>query len=43
MIFLVAIFTRFYALGDRVMSHDESLHTRYSWNLYANGDAATRR
>ena len=37
-IFLLAIFTRFYALGDRVMSHDESLHTRYSWNLFANGD-----
>ncbi|NWF68207.1 MAG: TIGR03663 family protein [Chloroflexi bacterium] len=33
-IFLLAIFTRFYALGDRVMSHDESLHTRFSWNLY---------
>ncbi len=34
-LFVVAIFTRFYALGDRVMSHDESLHTLYSWNLYA--------
>ena len=21
-------------LGDRVQSHDESIHTRYSWNLY---------
>jgi uncharacterized protein (TIGR03663 family) len=37
-IFLLAIFTRFYALGDRVMSHDESLHTRYSYNLYADGN-----
>lgn len=37
-IFSLAIFTRFYHLGDRVMSHDESLHTRYSYNLYANGD-----
>ncbi len=37
-IFLLAIFTRFYMLGDRVMSHDESLHTRYSYNLYAEGD-----
>ncbi len=37
-IFLLAVFTRFYALGDRVMSHDESLHTRYSWNLYDHGD-----
>ena len=34
-IFMVAIVTRFYDLGARVMSHDESLHTLYSWNLYA--------
>lgn len=34
-IFIVAIATRFYDLGTRVMSHDESLHTLYSWNLYA--------
>lgn len=33
----LAIFTRFYALGDRVMSHDESLHTRYSFDLYDSG------
>ncbi len=33
--FIIAIFTRFYDLGARVMSHDESLHTLYSWNLYA--------
>jgi len=31
---LAAIFTRFYRLGDRVMSHDESLHTYFSWCLY---------
>lgn len=37
-ILLIAIFTRFYGLGDRVMSHDESLHTRYSYNLYADGN-----
>ncbi len=37
-IFLLAVFTRFYNLGDRVMSHDESLHTRYSYNLYADGN-----
>lgn len=37
-IFIVAVFTRFYALGDRVMSHDESLHTYYSWLLARNGD-----
>jgi len=34
-IFILAIITRFYELGARVMSHDESLHTLYSWNLYA--------
>nr|MBN1229817.1 TIGR03663 family protein [Anaerolineae bacterium] len=33
-IFAVAIITRFWDLGARVMSHDESLHTKYSWNLY---------
>lgn len=37
-IFFAAIFTRFYILGDRVMSHDESLHTRFSYNLYADGN-----
>ncbi|MCS6835173.1 MAG: TIGR03663 family protein [Anaerolineae bacterium] len=37
-IFLLAVFTRFYMLGDRVMSHDESLHTRFSWNLYSEGE-----
>src|SRR5512136_585664 len=31
---LAAVFTRFYRLGDRVMSHDESLHTYFSWGLY---------
>ncbi len=30
----LAIFTRFWMLGDRVMSHDESLHVYFSWNLY---------
>jgi len=33
-IILIAVVTRFYDLGTRVMSHDESLHTYYSWNLY---------
>lgn len=37
-IFLLAMFTRFYILGDRVMSHDESLHTRFSYNLFADGN-----
>ena len=36
-IFLLAVFTRFYILDARVMSHDESLHTRFSYNLYADG------
>lgn len=37
-IFVIAVLTRFTNLGDRVMSHDESLHTRFSYNLYAEGD-----
>jgi len=37
-ILLLAIFTRFFILGERVMSHDESLHTRFSYNLYSEGD-----
>ncbi len=32
-IIVLAIFTRFYSLGSRVMSHDESLHTYFSWLL----------
>ncbi len=36
-ILLLAIFTRFYILGDRVMSHDESLHTKFSHDLYSDG------
>ena len=31
---ILAIFTRFYDLEARVMSHDESLHTYFSWLLY---------
>jgi uncharacterized protein (TIGR03663 family) len=31
LIILVAVITRFYDLESRVMSHDESLHTYYSW------------
>lgn len=37
LIFVVAVATRFYALGDRVMSHDESLHALFSYKLY-NGE-----
>jgi predicted membrane-bound mannosyltransferase/sugar lactone lactonase YvrE len=33
-IILLAIVTRFYNLEARVMSHDESLHTYFSWLLY---------
>jgi predicted membrane-bound mannosyltransferase/sugar lactone lactonase YvrE len=36
----IAILTRFWALGDRGMSHDESLHVYYSWNLYKGGGFA---
>ncbi len=36
-ILILAIFTRFYMLGDRVMSHDESLHTKFSYELYNDG------
>ena len=32
---ILALTTRLWGLGDRVQSHDESIHTRYSWNLYA--------
>jgi len=34
-IVVLAIATRMWGLGDRVQSHDESIHTKYSWNLYA--------
>jgi predicted membrane-bound mannosyltransferase/DNA-binding beta-propeller fold protein YncE len=30
---LIALFTRFVDLESRVMSHDESLHTQFSWYL----------
>jgi uncharacterized protein (TIGR03663 family) len=33
-ILLFAVGTRFYDLDSRVMSHDESLHTYYSWQLF---------
>ena len=33
-IILLAIATRFYNLGARVRSHDESWHTYFSWLLY---------
>ena len=33
-IIILALSTRLWGLGDRVQSHDESIHTKYSWNLY---------
>jgi predicted membrane-bound mannosyltransferase/DNA-binding beta-propeller fold protein YncE len=35
-ILVLAIFSRFYILGARVMSHDENSHVYYSWR-FANG------
>ncbi|MCJ7550646.1 MAG: TIGR03663 family protein, partial [Anaerolineae bacterium] len=32
---LLALVTRLYALGDRAVSHDETTHAKYSWNLYS--------
>jgi uncharacterized protein (TIGR03663 family) len=37
-IFALAVFSRVYMLGERAMSHDESLHTRYSFNLATDGN-----
>lgn len=36
-IVLVSLFTRLFDVGSRVVSHDESLHTQYSYQYY-NGD-----
>ena len=36
-ILILAVVSRFYALGARGMSHDESLHAVYSLDLYRNG------
>ncbi|MEZ4555457.1 MAG: hypothetical protein R2854_03215 [Caldilineaceae bacterium] len=38
---VVAAVTRFYNLGARAMSHDESLHTLYSYYLYNAGTTST--
>lgn len=35
MIVILAVFTRFYMLGERAISHDESIHTKFSWNLFS--------
>ncbi len=34
-ILVLALVTRFYMLETRAISHDESIHTKFSWNLYA--------
>jgi DNA-binding beta-propeller fold protein YncE len=39
-LFIATVLTRFVNLGDRVMSHDESLHVKYSYDLYKNGNFA---
>ncbi len=33
-ILILALATRLVALGDRAVSHDETTHAKYSWNLY---------
>lgn len=38
LVILAAIVTRFFQLEPRVMSHDESLHTYFSYLLYKNGN-----
>ncbi|MBV7329522.1 TIGR03663 family protein [Chloroflexi bacterium TSY] len=38
LLIVVAIVTRFYDVGTRAMSHDESLHALYSYYLYDRGD-----
>ncbi|MHB8628582.1 MAG: flippase activity-associated protein Agl23 [Aggregatilineales bacterium] len=35
--FAAAVLTRFIGIGDRVMSHDESLHSNYSFQLWKQG------
>jgi uncharacterized protein (TIGR03663 family) len=37
-LFIAAVLTRFVGLGDRVMSHDESLIVFYGWNLSNAGE-----
>jgi len=34
-ILVLAVVSRFYALGDRAVSHDEMTHAKFSWNLYS--------
>lgn len=34
-LFVLAVVTRFWDLGSRAITHDESLHALYAWKLYA--------
>jgi predicted membrane-bound mannosyltransferase len=34
MLLAAAVFTRLWRLGERVMSHDESLHVYYAYELF---------
>ena len=38
LIFVAAVLTRFWALGDRPLHHDESIHAFQSWTLSRGGD-----
>src|SRR5215211_6736420 len=33
-LFIVALLTHLWGLGDRALHHDETLHAAYSWRLY---------
>ena len=33
-ILILTIFSRFYMLGERAVSHDETTHAKYAWNFY---------
>lgn len=37
-LFIIAAVARFYELGERAMSHDESLHSLYAYYLYDRGN-----
>jgi predicted membrane-bound mannosyltransferase len=37
LLLILAIISRFVLLGDRVVSHDESLHTQFSYQFYSGG------
>ncbi|MBN1248898.1 MAG: TIGR03663 family protein, partial [Anaerolineae bacterium] len=34
-IVMLALVTRLIVLGDRAVSHDETTHAKYAWNLYS--------